>query len=119
MPANRLICTDEPVVGIAFEAGYESEAAFNRALKRNFGTPPARPSGRSSRRGESAKLDPLSILNSSLLDLIRCCPAKEIFRQRERFFVSEFKVNRYDPTCPGHLRLSFLSRVCKVKKSEY
>ncbi|MBX3493713.1 MAG: AraC family transcriptional regulator [Parvibaculum sp.] len=39
--ARRLLDTGEPVSRIAFEAGYESEAAFNRAFKRNFGTPPA------------------------------------------------------------------------------
>lgn len=39
--ARRLIDTRDPVAGIAFEAGYESEAAFNRAFKRNFGAPPA------------------------------------------------------------------------------
>jgi AraC-like DNA-binding protein len=30
------------VADIASEVGYESEAAFNRAFKRLFGTPPAR-----------------------------------------------------------------------------
>ncbi|MDO8838345.1 MAG: AraC family transcriptional regulator [Parvibaculum sp.] len=39
--ARRLMDTGEPVARIAFEAGYESEAAFNRAFKRNFGSPPA------------------------------------------------------------------------------
>ncbi|WP_293510112.1 helix-turn-helix transcriptional regulator [Parvibaculum sp.] len=39
--ARRLLDTGEPVSRIAFEAGYESEAAFNRAFKRNFGAPPA------------------------------------------------------------------------------
>ena len=41
LAARRLVETREPVARIAFEAGYESEAAFNRAFKRNFGTPPA------------------------------------------------------------------------------
>lgn len=31
----------QPVARIAYEVGYESEAAFNRAFKRAFGTPPA------------------------------------------------------------------------------
>jgi AraC-like DNA-binding protein len=31
----------KPVVQIAAEVGYESEAAFNRAFKRTFGLPPA------------------------------------------------------------------------------
>lgn len=30
-----------PVAKVAYEVGYESEAAFNRAFKRAFGTPPA------------------------------------------------------------------------------
>jgi AraC-like DNA-binding protein len=30
------------VQSVALEAGYESEAAFNRAFKRRFGVPPAR-----------------------------------------------------------------------------
>ena len=34
--------TPRGVADIAAEVGYESEAAFNRAFKRLFGTPPAR-----------------------------------------------------------------------------
>jgi AraC-like DNA-binding protein len=39
--AQRLRTSHEPVARIAFEAGYESEAAFNRAFKRELGVPPA------------------------------------------------------------------------------
>jgi AraC-like DNA-binding protein len=39
--ATRLRNSDEPLVRIAEEVGYESEAAFNRAFKRTFGAPPA------------------------------------------------------------------------------
>lgn len=39
--AKRLQEPGASVARIAFEAGYESEAAFNRAFKRSFGTPPA------------------------------------------------------------------------------
>ncbi len=39
--AQQLAETHEPVGRIAFAYGYESEAAFNRAFKRAFGTPPA------------------------------------------------------------------------------
>jgi AraC-like DNA-binding protein len=39
--AKRLRESHEPVARIAFEAGYESEAAFNRAFKRELGVPPA------------------------------------------------------------------------------
>ena len=38
--AERLRASREPVARIAFEAGYESEAAFNRAFKRTFNLPP-------------------------------------------------------------------------------
>jgi transcriptional regulator GlxA family with amidase domain len=37
-----LLTTNRKVLQIACDVGYESEAAFNRAFKRAFGTPPAR-----------------------------------------------------------------------------
>ncbi len=37
----RLSQSSETIAGIAFEAGYSSEAAFNRAFKRSYGEPPA------------------------------------------------------------------------------
>ena len=40
--ATRLRSSDETVLEIAAAVGYESEAAFNRAFKREFGLPPAR-----------------------------------------------------------------------------
>jgi AraC-like DNA-binding protein len=40
--ARLLETTDETVLQVALNAGYESEAAFNRAFKREFGLPPAR-----------------------------------------------------------------------------
>lgn len=39
--AQRLKASNESLVRIAFKVGYESEAAFNRAFKREFGVPPA------------------------------------------------------------------------------
>jgi AraC-like DNA-binding protein len=45
--AQRLRTSHETVARIAFEAGYESEAAFNRAFKRELGVPPAIWRGRS------------------------------------------------------------------------
>lgn len=39
--ARRLRETRDPLARIAFDIGYESEAAFNRAFKRRFGVPPA------------------------------------------------------------------------------
>jgi AraC-like DNA-binding protein len=40
--ARLLTTTSHSVAQIAGQVGYESEAAFNRAFKRNFGVPPAR-----------------------------------------------------------------------------
>lgn len=40
--AQRLTSTSYSVAQISSEVGYESEAAFNRAFKREFGIPPAR-----------------------------------------------------------------------------
>jgi len=42
-----LASTSYSVAQIASEVGYESEAAFNRAFKREFETPPARFRGQS------------------------------------------------------------------------
>jgi AraC-like DNA-binding protein len=39
--AQQLRKSDLPLARIAEQVGYESEAAFNRAFKRNFGVPPA------------------------------------------------------------------------------
>jgi transcriptional regulator GlxA family with amidase domain len=44
--AERLRSTQASVAQIAFETGYESEAAFNRAFKRELGIPPATWRGR-------------------------------------------------------------------------
>jgi len=40
--AQMLTATSHAVAQVAAEVGYESEAAFNRAFKREFGVPPAR-----------------------------------------------------------------------------
>jgi transcriptional regulator GlxA family with amidase domain len=40
--ARALMATSQSVAQIGAEVGYESEAAFNRAFKREFGLPPAR-----------------------------------------------------------------------------
>jgi transcriptional regulator GlxA family with amidase domain len=39
--ARQLRASTKPVIQIAAEVGYESEAAFNRAFERTFGLPPA------------------------------------------------------------------------------
>jgi AraC-like DNA-binding protein len=41
LAAQQLRNTDRPLAAIAEDVGYESEAAFNRAFKREFGAPPA------------------------------------------------------------------------------
>ena len=40
--ARALTSTTQTVAQVAFDVGYESEAAFNRAFKREYGLPPAR-----------------------------------------------------------------------------
>jgi AraC-like DNA-binding protein len=41
LAAQRMRESHMPIAQIAYEVGYESEAAFNRAFKREFGAPPA------------------------------------------------------------------------------
>jgi transcriptional regulator GlxA family with amidase domain len=41
LAAKHLEAPGASIARIAFQAGYESEAAFNRAFKREFGSPPA------------------------------------------------------------------------------
>jgi AraC-like DNA-binding protein len=53
------------VAQIAGEVGYESEAAFNRAFKREFETPPARFRSQSSSSG--AKVFPKSKIRAEFL----------------------------------------------------
>lgn len=38
---HRLETTSDPITWISYDVGYESEAAFNRAFKREYGVPPA------------------------------------------------------------------------------
>jgi AraC-like DNA-binding protein len=40
--ARALMTTTQSVAQVSFDVGYESEAAFNRAFKREYGLPPAR-----------------------------------------------------------------------------
>jgi AraC-like DNA-binding protein len=42
LAARALTTTTHSVAQVAFDVGYESEAAFNRAFKREYGLPPAR-----------------------------------------------------------------------------
>ena len=42
LAARRLLMTDRKMLQIAHDVGYESEAAFSRAFRREFGVPPAR-----------------------------------------------------------------------------
>jgi AraC-like DNA-binding protein len=41
LAARRLQTTRGTILQVALDVGYESEAAFNRAFKREFGLPPA------------------------------------------------------------------------------
>jgi AraC-like DNA-binding protein len=41
LASRRLRATQDTVLQVAVDVGYESEAAFNRAFKREFGLPPA------------------------------------------------------------------------------
>lgn len=38
---HRLETTSDPIARIAYDVGYESESAFNRAFRREYGVPPA------------------------------------------------------------------------------
>ena len=40
--ARALLSTTQSVAQVASDVGYESEAAFNRAFKREYGLPPAK-----------------------------------------------------------------------------
>ena len=42
LAARLLVTTQESVLGVAGRVGYESEAAFNRAFRREYGLPPGR-----------------------------------------------------------------------------
>ena len=42
LAARKLQTTQQTILNVAADVGYESEAAFNRAFKREFGVPPAR-----------------------------------------------------------------------------
>jgi AraC-like DNA-binding protein len=54
LAAKLLTTTRKTVLQVAPEVGYESEAAFNRAFKREFGLPPARYRRAVAERGASA-----------------------------------------------------------------
>jgi AraC-like DNA-binding protein len=53
--ARALTVTSHAVAQIAADVGYDSEAAFNRAFKREYGLPPAR--YRQHKAGERAVSD--------------------------------------------------------------
>jgi AraC family transcriptional regulator, alkane utilization regulator len=41
LAAKQLTSADKPLIAVAAQVGYDSEAAFNRAFKREFGMPPS------------------------------------------------------------------------------
>src|SRR6185295_4909604 len=41
LAARQLRLSDRPLASVAEDVGYDSETAFNRAFKREFGVPPA------------------------------------------------------------------------------
>jgi AraC-like DNA-binding protein len=63
LAARKLQTTRQAILQVASEVGYESEAAFNRAFKREFGLPPAQyrktvsGNGRGSTRGRMSRPD--------------------------------------------------------------
>ena len=65
LAARALQSTSRSVAEIAVEVGYESEAAFNRAFKREFGQPPAR--FRRERKADPGKV-PLTAAAPAVVD---------------------------------------------------
>jgi AraC-like DNA-binding protein len=59
LAARALTSTSHSVGQIAAEVGYESEASFNRAFKREFGSPPAR--FRKDRKTDHRKGEPVKV----------------------------------------------------------
>jgi len=62
LAARALGATSHSVAQIAAEVGYESEAAFNRAFKREFGAPPAR--FRKDLKNDSAAIRPRAAVSA-------------------------------------------------------
>ena len=58
--ARQLRATARPIIQIAAEVGYESEAAFNRAFKRTFGLPPAQYRRRQANRSSAPGVPPFA-----------------------------------------------------------
>ena len=61
LAARKLQTTRQTILQVASDVGYESEAAFNRAFKREFGVPPAqyrKTSYRERKRGRSRTNEP-------------------------------------------------------------
>jgi AraC-like DNA-binding protein len=55
LAARMLQTTREPVIQVASEVGYDSEAAFNRAFKREFGIPPGQFRGQFSGQSKGSR----------------------------------------------------------------
>jgi AraC-like DNA-binding protein len=63
LAARLLQTTQKTILNVAVDVGYESEAAFNRAFKREFGVPPAR--YRRATAGDAARRTGGHAVNSS------------------------------------------------------
>jgi hypothetical protein len=96
--ATRLGSSADSIARIAFEVGYESEAAFNRAFKRAFGSPPAtwRDARILKRQGGVAAMEGRNIAKARLLyDFIDA---------------SDFYENRVDAVCRSRMNVPFFLR---------
>jgi pimeloyl-ACP methyl ester carboxylesterase/AraC-like DNA-binding protein len=76
--ANMLRDCKQTTANIAYSVGFNSEAAFNRAFKREYGVPPAawRKREEAQRSGEEAEREPLARARDSE-DEIRTCVADD------------------------------------------
>jgi AraC-like DNA-binding protein len=61
LAARLLQTTQKSVLEVALDAGYESEAAFNRAFKREFGLPPGQYRKKLAEGGVAPEGEPFSI----------------------------------------------------------
>ena len=61
LAARLLQTTQKTILQVAVDVGYESEAAFNRAFRREFGLPPAQYRRKLARNGADVRITPESL----------------------------------------------------------